>query len=87
MDSTLEVFNITLDSKDRKEVVKLLTKSELLKDSWRGMIAGLVRDDVTDPEVVSMYHWLLDAYAMGNEEYIEIWRKIRQILFDTKSEG
>ncbi len=87
MDSTLEVFNITLDSKDRKEVVKLLTKSELLKDSWRGMIAGLVRDDVTDPEVVSMYHWLLDAYAMGNEEYIEIWRKIRQILFGTELEG
>ncbi len=87
MDRTLEVFNIKLDSQDRDEVVQLLTKSELLKDSWRGMIAGLVGDDVTDPEVVTMYHWLLDAYAMGNDQYIEIWRKIRQILFGTESEG
>ncbi|MFX1563800.1 MAG: hypothetical protein ACFFDP_10910, partial [Promethearchaeota archaeon] len=65
----------------------LLTKSESLKDSWRGIIANLVRADVINPEVVNMYHWLLDAYAMGNDEYIEIWRRIRQILFGVKSEG
>jgi hypothetical protein len=87
MDRTLEVFNIKLNSKARSEVVKLLTKSEILKDSWRGIIAGLVRADVTDPGVVNMYHWLLDAYAMGNDEYIEIWRKIRQILFGAESGG
>ena len=86
MDKTLGVFNIKLNARARKEVVKLLTKSELLKDSWRGMIADLVRDDVTNPEVVNMYHWLLDAYAMGNAEYIEIWRKIRMIIFGEKSE-
>jgi hypothetical protein len=87
MDDTLGVFNIKLNARDRKEVAKLLTKSELLKDSWRGMIADLVREDVTDPEVIHMYHWLLDAYAMGNDEYIEIWRKIRKILFGNKSEA
>jgi hypothetical protein len=27
--------------------VQLLTKSELLKDKWRTMIAGLIREDVT----------------------------------------
>jgi hypothetical protein len=86
MDNTLGVFNIKLNARDRKEVVKLLTKSELLKDSWRGTIADLVREDVTDPEVINMYHWLLDAYAMGNDEYIEIWRKIRKILFGNKTE-
>jgi hypothetical protein len=86
MDKTLGVFNIKLNLRDRKRVVELLTKSELLKDSWRAMIADLVRDDVTDPDVVHMYHWLLDAYAMGNDEYIEIWRKIRQIIFGAQSE-
>lgn len=87
METTLGIFNIKLNARDRKKVVELLTKSEILKDSWRGMIADLVRDDVTDPEVVHMYHWLLDAYAMGNEEYVEIWREIRKILFGDKSEA
>jgi hypothetical protein len=86
MDKTLGVFNIKLNSRARKEVVRLLTESELLKDSWRGMIADLVRADVIDSEVVNMYHWLLDAYAMGNDEYVEIWRKIRKILFGNQSE-
>lgn len=87
MDKTLGVFDIKLNANDRKEVARLLTKSELLKDSWRAMIADLVKEDVTDPEVVNMYHWLLDAYAMGNDEYIEIWRKIRKILFGDETEG
>ncbi|MGY5873615.1 MAG: hypothetical protein RTV72_15305 [Candidatus Thorarchaeota archaeon] len=82
MEETLGVFDIKLKAREKREVVKLLTKSELLKDSWRGMISDLVREDVTNPEVVSMYHWLLDAYAMGNDEYIEIWRRIREILFE-----
>ena len=50
-----------------------------------GIFADLVREDVTNPDVVHMYHWLLDAYAMGNDEYIEIWRKIRQIIFRAQS--
>ncbi|MFW9955227.1 MAG: hypothetical protein ACFFD3_11790 [Candidatus Thorarchaeota archaeon] len=86
MDDTLSIFNIKLNARDRKEVVRLLTASELLKDSWRGMIAGLVRADVTDPEVVNMYHWLLDAYAIGNGEYVQIWQKISKLLFGTQSE-
>ena len=87
MDKTLGVFNIKLNANDRKEVARLLTKSELLKDSWRALIADLVKEDVTDSDVVNMYHWLLDAYAMGNNEYIGIWRKIRKILFGDETEG
>jgi hypothetical protein len=87
LEKTLSVFNIKLESQAKKEVVRLLTKSELLKDAWRGKIAGLVREDVINPDVVDMYHWLLDAYAMGNDEYVEIWRKIRKLLFDEQMEG
>lgn len=87
MDNTLDVFDIKLNAQDKKKVAQLLTKSELLKDSWRAMIADLVKEDVTDPDVVHMYHWLLDAYAMGNDEYIEIWRRIRKILFGDQKVG
>ncbi len=81
LEKTLDVFNIKLNVNEKKQIVKLLTRSEILKDNWRGMISNLAREDVTNPEVVSMYYWLLDAYAMGDDEYVEIWRSIREILF------
>lgn len=86
LEKTLEVFNIKLNASEQKEVAKLLAKSELLKDAWRGMISNIVREDVTNPEVVNMYHWLLDAYAMGNDEYVSVWRSIREILFNKLKE-
>jgi hypothetical protein len=86
LEKTLGAFNIELRSGAKKEVVALLAKNEMLKDRWRAIIAGLVRKDVTDPEVVNMYHWLLDAYAMGSDEYISIWRRIRRILFGDEIE-
>ena len=86
LENALEVFNIQLSVRNKKRVAKLLAKNELLKDAWRGKIAGLVREDVADPQVVDMYHWLLDAYAMGDDEYIKIWREIRGILFGSKLE-
>ena len=81
MDRTLQAFKIDLAEAEKKELVDLLVKCELLKDKWRKDIAALVRDDVTEPEVVNMYHWLLDAYATGSEEYMQLFNRIREILF------
>jgi hypothetical protein len=81
MDRTLQAFRIDLAESEKKELVDLLVKCELLKDKWRKDIAALVRDDVTEPEVVNMYHWLLDAYATGSEEYMRLFNRIREILF------
>jgi len=81
IDRTLQTFRIDLDESEKKELVDLLVKCELLKDKWRKDIAALVRDDVTEPEVVNMYHWLLDAYATGSKEYMQLFSQIREILF------
>lgn len=81
MDRTLQTFKINLGESEKKELVDLLVKGELLKDKWRKDIAALVRDDVTEPEVVNMYHWLLDVYATGSKEYMQLFRRIREILF------
>ena len=81
IDRTLETFKIDLGESEKKELADLLVKCELLKDKWRKDIAALVRDDVTEPEVVSMYHWLLDIYATGSKEYMQFFSRIREILF------
>jgi hypothetical protein len=81
MDRTLQTFKIDLDESEKKELADLLVKGELLKDKWRKDIAALVRDDVTEPEVVNMYHWLLDVYATGSKEYMQLFSRIREILF------
>jgi len=81
IDRTLQIFKIDLGESEKKELVDLLVKCELLKDKWRKDIAALVRDDVTEPEVVNMYHWLLDAYATGSKEYMQLFNRIREILF------
>jgi len=81
IDRTLQTFRIDLSKLEKKELADLLVKCELLKDKWRKDIAALVRDDVTEPEVVNMYHWLLDAYATGSKEYMQLFSRIREILF------
>jgi hypothetical protein len=81
MERTLAAFDIDLTQKDKTDLAFLLTKSEILKDMWRAKIAHLVRGDVTEPNIVDMYHWLIDTYAMGSQEYLNIHQKIRDILF------
>ncbi|TFH05259.1 MAG: hypothetical protein E4H14_13090 [Candidatus Thorarchaeota archaeon] len=81
MERTLAAFDIDLTQKDKTDLAFLLTKSEILKDKWRAKIAHLARGDVTEPNIVDMYHWLIDAYAMGSQEYLDIHQKIRDILF------
>lgn len=81
IDRTLQTFKIDLGESEKKELADLLVKCELLKDKWRKDIAALVRDDVTEPEVANMYHWLLDVYATGSTEYMQLFSRIREILF------
>ncbi|MGY5881339.1 MAG: hypothetical protein RTV31_13890 [Candidatus Thorarchaeota archaeon] len=81
MERTLRAFDIELSNKDKTDLAFLLTKSELLKDKWRTKIAKLARGDVTEPNLTDMYHWLIDAYAMGSQEYLDIHQRIRKILF------
>lgn len=81
LERTLRAFDIDLSKKEKMELTRLLTKSEILKDNWRAKIANLTRGDLTEPNITDMYHWLIDAYAMGSQEYLDIHQRIREILF------
>jgi hypothetical protein len=47
----------------------------------------MVREDVTEPDIVAMYHWLLDAYSIGDSEYLKAFRRVRDILFGSLEDG
>ncbi|MHA2350948.1 MAG: hypothetical protein ACXADL_15120 [Candidatus Thorarchaeota archaeon] len=58
-----------------------------MQDKWRTTIANMVREDVTEPDIVAMYHWLLDAYSIGDSEYLKAFRRVRDILFGSLEDG
>ncbi|UCE11403.1 MAG: hypothetical protein JSW61_05575 [Candidatus Thorarchaeota archaeon] len=79
---TLKSFNLDIPSDKVKELIELRVGIELMQDKWRTKIANMVREDVTDPDVTAMYHWLLNAYSVGDSEYLKSFKRIRDILFE-----
>ncbi len=86
LSNSLSQFDIDLTKEKLNELIELRVKLELLQDRWRTKIAGLIKKDVTDPEIVALYHWMLEAYSMGSEEYVNLFQRFREILFGTMEE-
>ncbi|MFW9994307.1 MAG: hypothetical protein ACFFD4_19840 [Candidatus Odinarchaeota archaeon] len=74
-------FSIPLTRDEKEELTNLRTDIQLLQDRWRGSIARLVKDDVSEEGVIELYHWLLDIYAAGSDDYRSRVDKMRSILF------
>ncbi|MDF1538542.1 MAG: hypothetical protein P1Q69_06535 [Candidatus Thorarchaeota archaeon] len=78
---TLGLFNIELSKEEINELIEIRVKLELMQDKWRTKIAGMIQNDVTDPEITDTYHWMLEAYSIGSDEYLKLFRRFREILF------
>ncbi|MHA1908337.1 MAG: hypothetical protein ACW98Y_13645 [Candidatus Thorarchaeota archaeon] len=81
LDRSLGHFNIKLSKKEIDELIEIRVKLELMQDKWRTKIANLIQDDVTDPDIVDTYHWMIEAYAIGSDGYLKLFRRFREILF------
>jgi hypothetical protein len=77
----LKVFHLDVPEDRKDDFIDLCFKVDMLATSWRTKVGELVREDVTDPEILDMYSWLLEIYAVGSTEYVEYAKKIRKILF------
>jgi len=78
---SLGLFNIELTKEELTELIEIRVKLELMQDKWRTKIANLIQEDVTDPDIVDTYHWMIEAYAIGSDEYLNLFRRFREILF------
>jgi DNA-binding transcriptional ArsR family regulator len=76
-----KVFHLDIPESKKDELIDLCLKAETLSTSWTAKIGEHISEDVADPEILEMYRWLAEVYAVGSPEYMDYARKIRKILF------
>jgi DNA-binding transcriptional ArsR family regulator len=76
-----QVFDIDITDEQQQAVAELQMKIMGHEYENRRRIAELVRGDVADDEVLHIYEWLVHLYTIGNNEYVNAQKKIREILF------
>ncbi|MHA1637532.1 MAG: hypothetical protein ACTSUB_05900 [Candidatus Thorarchaeota archaeon] len=77
----LKNFDIEMTEAEKKEFMDLRYKSFMKQHEGRRKIAKMVKIDVADKKVLHFYDFLLDMYSLGSDEYIDLWRKMRKLLF------
>ncbi|MHA2384848.1 MAG: hypothetical protein ACXAEE_01405 [Candidatus Thorarchaeota archaeon] len=80
IDMYTKVFDITITDDDRKELASLMVESMRVEHQGRGKIGQLIKGDVADKKVLSLYEDLVKLYAMGDDEWFKIQKRIRAIL-------
>ena len=80
-DRMLKVFDINLTEKQKEELVELRIEAYRKEVDGRAQIAKMIRSDVADKDVLSMFDFLVTMFAMGSEDYIDIHKKMRALLF------
>ncbi len=85
IDTMLETFDLNVAKEERKELLELMVKKNLMQSEWRTKIAELVKGDVADKMILDQYEALVEYYAMGSKEYVNNIMRIREILFPDES--
>lgn len=80
----ISVFDITLSEIQKKELANLMLEAVAIENKGRAEIAKLVKGDVADKEILTLYEDLVTLYAIGKDEWLNIQRKIREILLPDK---
>ncbi|MHA2207790.1 MAG: hypothetical protein ACXABV_01345 [Candidatus Thorarchaeota archaeon] len=75
-----KVFDIELSDDDRKELADLMIESMRVEHEGRAKIGQLIKGDVADKKVLSLYEDLVKLYAMGDDDWSKIQRRVRAIL-------
>lgn len=77
----LQNFDIDMTEAEKKEFIDLRYRSFMKQLEGRQKIAKMVKIDVANKKVLHFYDFLLDLYSLGSDEVIDIWRKMRKLLF------
>ena len=80
IDMYTKVFDITITDDDRKELAGLMVESMRVEHQGRAKIGQLIKGDVADKKVLSLYEDLVQLYAIGDDEWFKIQKRIRAIL-------
>jgi DNA-binding transcriptional ArsR family regulator len=76
-----KVFDIDLSEEEKEKLIQLRIAAYKKEVEGRSEIAKMIRSDVADKDVLNMFDFLVTMFAMGTDEYVEIHKKMRNILF------
>ncbi|MHA2135180.1 MAG: hypothetical protein ACW99J_15070 [Candidatus Thorarchaeota archaeon] len=74
-------FSLNLSDDHKKEVIDLWAELNALQSQGREKVVSLIKGDVADKQVLKQYDTLVELYSFGNERVVEIFQKIRSIVF------
>jgi hypothetical protein len=77
----VSIFDLNISQENSNELSELWLKSTQLQMEHRVKIAKMIRGDVADSEVLELYELMLNIYSMGSDEYVQIQRRMQEILF------
>ena len=77
----ISIFDLNISQENSNELSELWIKSTLLQMEHRVKIAKMIRGDVADSEVLELYELMLNIYSMGSDEYVQIQKRMQEILF------
>ena len=80
----LEAFELGMSEKQKQELLKLTVLESEMRLKWLKKISGFVVKDVTTPEAIELFDWLLWIYSTGQKEYLSLLDRIRTVLFTEK---
>ena len=81
IERTTKVFAIDLTEEQKEELIQLQISALRSEFENRNRIAKLIRGDVAEDMVLSIYEWLIHTYTIGDPEYVKTQKRIREILF------
>ncbi|MFW9909121.1 MAG: hypothetical protein ACFFEF_11130, partial [Candidatus Thorarchaeota archaeon] len=84
LDKLMKTFDIQLTEKEKDEIVKLRVEAYKKEVTGRGEVAKMIRSDVADKEVLDMFEFLVTMHAMASPEYIDLHKRMRDLLFKSK---
>jgi hypothetical protein len=80
IDLYARVFDIKISDADEENLMRLMAESMRIEHQGRSKIGQLIKGDVADKEVLSIYEDLVRLYALGDDEWLKIQRKMREVL-------
>lgn len=81
IDKMTNTFNIKISDEEKKELTRLRFEAFKKELESRKHIMELIKSDVADKEVLDLFEFLIDIYALGSEKYIDLHKRMRAILF------
>jgi DNA-binding transcriptional ArsR family regulator len=74
-------FNLDVSEEQKKEIVELWAELYTLQSQGRAKVVSLIKGDVADKQVLKQYDSLVELYSFGNDRVVEIFRRMRSIVF------